>query len=79
MATDLELLARRKDRIIFFQSCKQSRPRSEILFDLTEILTSIRFRLGSHGLIPQIELVIGSVSIALPLLISCIGVDWIVS
>jgi hypothetical protein len=38
----------------------------EILFDLTEIHISIRFRLGSHGLTPQIELAVGSVSIALP-------------
>jgi hypothetical protein len=41
---------------------------------------SIRFRLGSHGLTPQIELGVGSASIAPPpLLIPCIGVHWIVS
>jgi hypothetical protein len=39
----------------------------EILFDLTEILTFIRFRIASHGLTPQIELAVGSVSIAPPL------------
>jgi hypothetical protein len=52
----------------------------EILFDLTEIHTSIRFRIASYGLTPQIELAVGSVSIAPPpFLIPCIGVHWIVS
>jgi hypothetical protein len=41
--------------------------------------TSIRFKIASHCLTPQIELAVGSVFIAPPFLISCISGHWIVS
>jgi hypothetical protein len=41
--------------------------------------TSIRFRIASHGLTPQNELPVGSVSIARHRFIPCISVHWIVT